>query len=45
MLSAYSSVGDSYKGTTPLMALGSGDYQDLIVVSNNPNFASPVPEA
>lgn len=45
VLTAYNSVGNSYKGTTPLIGLASADYQDLIVVSNNPNFASPVPEA
>ena len=45
VLGLYNSVGDSYRGTTPLIGLASPDYQDLIAVSNNPNFASPVPEA
>ncbi|HTH48220.1 MAG TPA: hypothetical protein VMB21_11965 [Candidatus Limnocylindria bacterium] len=47
VLALYNSVGDSYHGTTPLIGLASGspnNYQDLIAVSNNPNFASPVPE-
>ena len=47
VLSLYNAHGDSYRGTTPLIGLASGSpdsYQDLIAVSNNPNFASPVPE-
>ncbi len=44
VLALYNTYGDSYHGTTPLIGLASADYQDLIAVSNNPNFASPVPE-
>lgn len=44
VIAQYATSGDSYVGTTKLLGLASSTTQDLLVVSNNPNFVSAVPE-